>query len=46
MIPGREVDENYILLDYYTASSGNFFLTFGTDGLYLNGGKELPILAA
>jgi hypothetical protein len=24
----REVDENYALVDYYTASSGNFLRTF------------------
>jgi hypothetical protein len=50
--------ENYVLLGYYAASSGNFLLTFrdnlsvsfsiedGTDKLSRNFGKELQLLGA
>ena len=38
--------ENCTPLGHYAARSGNSFLTFGTDGLSRNVGKELPLLAA
>jgi hypothetical protein len=51
----REVGVNCALLDYYTASRGNSFPTFldknprtleyGTDRMYQDVGKELPLLA-
>ena len=45
----RAVDENYTLLSYYAASSGNLLPTFredGTDWLSRNVGTKLPLFAA
>jgi hypothetical protein len=38
--------ENCTPLGHYAASSGNYFLTIGTNGLSRNVSKELPLLAA
>jgi hypothetical protein len=42
----REIDEIFVLLGYYTASSVNSLQTIRTDRLSRNVGKELPLLAA
>jgi hypothetical protein len=53
----REVDKNCAFLGYYAASSGNLLPTFqdnlsfftlkdGTERLFPNVGKKLPLLAA